>query len=66
MYIPAVVVNGLNVPLFPPERADGPVQTPVEEGVPTSNPNKFIEDPEAQIDVVLLVPAEILGLTVSV
>ena len=54
------------MPLFPPERADGPVQAPVEEGVPPSNPNKFTEAPEAQMDVVLLVPAEILGLTVSV
>jgi hypothetical protein len=66
VYIPAVFVSGLNVPLFPPERVDGPVQAPVEEGAPPSNPNKFTEAPEAQMDVVLLVPAEILGLTVSV
>jgi hypothetical protein len=45
--VPAVFESGLNVPKFPPVSVLGPDQVPVLAGVPTSELNRLIEEPEA-------------------
>ena len=57
MYIPAVLVPGVNVPRCPFPSEDGPVQVPLVEGVPPKELNRLTALPFEQIPRVPVVPA---------
>ena len=66
VYVPAVFVAGLKVPRFPPLKPEGPVHVPFEAGLPPKIENKLTGEPDAQIVVLLLVPATAGATTVAV
>jgi hypothetical protein len=57
VYTPAMFVPGIKVPKLPPLRTEGPLQVPVDCGLPPSDANKFTDELLEQRLIFPLLPA---------